>query len=62
VLREGRQIGVEIEYSNEEGGFTKFLFFHQESLRNHIEELKQQGRNTTEEQTALDALIVAGKG
>jgi hypothetical protein len=61
LLRESQQIGVEIEYSNEEGSFTRFLFYDQKSLRNHIEELKRQGRDTTEEQTALDALIVSGK-
>ena len=61
LLRGGRQIGVEIEYSTEEGGFTKFLFYDQESLRSHIESLERQGRDTTEEHAALNAVIAAGK-
>ena len=61
LLREGDEVGAEIHYVAGDGEETKIFFRDRESLRAQIAELRQDGADVVEEETALNAMIAADK-
>lgn len=58
---ESEEVGAEIHYRSGDGEQTKVFFRDRESLRAHIGELRRAGADVVEEETALNAMIAAGR-